>query len=583
MDLAFVDKFLKSSQDERKSAVCKVVTKSDGPPSTFEEFLGVEGLLDWPNQVSTEGPLNIQSQILLLGTQDDISALLRESAPLSLHILEDMEKRLDGLEANLNRYASEILTEDKRESRLADRLFHSPTRTFLTEVTESDAVKSHSSARGAKSSDFVESVMDTRKKSLDYCSFPGFRHGELVELPGQMEAPPILHRVTNAQDFNPGFKKFWKKLFLSEASVAIMQDSFWWVYLHMFNLEDGHQRHKDQLFDRIADSFVALFTTINTDVKDKFLSAYPDCLAQSVYITFLEAFPESAHLFNDSVKQELVNLVHEWITGLKPVPCTWKKWNVDRLESRSNKTQESETSAAAQQMMSAAALNKEVHLSLDMDSFMKVIDKMGDQTISSATPQGTSREKSSALTQSLRVSGTPQSKVYRIKCAKESHLIGPGPDYERVMFNTQGRSPLISHYLNMRQLRSYKQPGKKVRRTEIAKMPEEGQTYQELIQEKLCLSERLGKEYQRICDQTTHEINELEKKKTNMNRQIDYLQKELTFMRNPVDIKVLGERALDLLDPNRDTSPMFGSERTPSQSSSSTSSYDVTEDQEVKE
>ena len=53
----------------------------------------------------------------------------------------------------------------------------------------------------------------------------------------------------------------------------------------------------------------------------------------------------------------------------------------------------------------------------------------------------------------------------------QSHLIGPGPDYERVMFNTQGRSPLISHYLNMRQLRTYKQPGKKVRRTEIAKMP----------------------------------------------------------------------------------------------------------------
>jgi len=50
--------------------------------------------------------------------------------------------------------------------------------------------------------DFVDSLMETRKKSLEYCQFPGFRHGELIELPGQLESPPILHRVTKAQDFN---------------------------------------------------------------------------------------------------------------------------------------------------------------------------------------------------------------------------------------------------------------------------------------------------------------------------------------------------------------------------------------------
>ena len=50
--------------------------------------------------------------------------------------------------------------------------------------------------------DFVDSLMETRKKSLEYCLFPGFRHGELIELPGQLESPPILHRVTKAQDFN---------------------------------------------------------------------------------------------------------------------------------------------------------------------------------------------------------------------------------------------------------------------------------------------------------------------------------------------------------------------------------------------
>ena len=38
--------------------------------------------------------------------------------------------------------------------------------------------------------------------------------------------------------FQPGFKKFWKKIFQSEASVAIMQDAFWWIFLQRFQVSD---------------------------------------------------------------------------------------------------------------------------------------------------------------------------------------------------------------------------------------------------------------------------------------------------------------------------------------------------------
>lgn len=37
-------------------------------------------------------------------------------------------------------------------------------------------------------------------------------------------------------NFQPGFRKFWKKLFLSEASVAVMQDTFWWFFLNRFDV-----------------------------------------------------------------------------------------------------------------------------------------------------------------------------------------------------------------------------------------------------------------------------------------------------------------------------------------------------------
>ena len=35
----------------------------------------------------------------------------------------------------------------------------------------------------------------------------------------------------------------------------------------------------------------------------------------------------------------------------------------------------------------------------------------------------------------------------------QSAHIGPGPELERVLFNLEGQSPLVAHYLRMRQLR----------------------------------------------------------------------------------------------------------------------------------
>ena len=36
--------------------------------------------------------------------------------------------------------------------------------------------------------------------------------------------------------FQPGFRKFWKKIFQSEASIAMMQDSFWWIFIELFQV-----------------------------------------------------------------------------------------------------------------------------------------------------------------------------------------------------------------------------------------------------------------------------------------------------------------------------------------------------------
>jgi hypothetical protein len=50
-------------------------------------------------------------------------------------------------------------------------------------------------------------MLETRKKTVEFCQFPGFRHGELVELPSQIESLPILHKITKTQDFNVSLKR----------------------------------------------------------------------------------------------------------------------------------------------------------------------------------------------------------------------------------------------------------------------------------------------------------------------------------------------------------------------------------------
>nr|XP_022332161.1 protein FAM227B-like isoform X2 [Crassostrea virginica] len=565
--------------EEKSQAVVPVENAKPKPPTNYEEFMKVEGLEEWPQRLTSEGALDISDEAFLLGSQEDIAAILRESAPLGLHMLEELENRLDNLEDKLRFYADQVVTEEKKLQKEED-VPYGVSRAFITQMAESDAVKSHHSARGRKTVDLVETMIETRKKSMDYCQFPGFRHGELIELPGQLESPPILHRVTKAQNFNPGFRKFWKKLFLSEASVAVMQDTFWWFFLNRFDKKNFDE--KNLLYDRIADSFVGLFASIHKDVKDKFLSVYPDCLAQAIYMAYWTAFPESHAKMDDTFKQDLLNVVHEWVTGLKPIPGTWKTWNIQKMEARAPRGLDRESNQATTQLMQAAALNKEMNLSLDMDSFNRMMASLGGNITGpsstvSPTPQNMSREVTKLTTMTnftnmtnglsvashnfnlpqvppshsspsrLATCGTASHRVEK----KESHQLGPGPEYERVLFNTSGRSPLISHYLHLRQLRDFNQPGKKVRRTEISAMPPPGPTYKQLIETRKIMSEALKKEYEKICDQTHKDIMEIERKRIKTNREISNITRELMMTRNPLDIKILSERIMAIKE-NKD-------------------------------
>ncbi|KAI8482201.1 hypothetical protein Bbelb_400890, partial [Branchiostoma belcheri] len=384
---------------------------------------------------------------------------------LSMGLLDQFEQKLDELEIKLDQYAQHILDDDHRPSRLAEGLFHTPSDVFLTEVVEKNAaVQTHHSRRRKKKQTLAEAMQASRSKSIQYASFPGFRAAELLDLPQQLEAPQVMDRVTKAQDFNPGFKKLWKKLFLSEASVAVMQDTFWWYFLEKF--EKNRPEDQDRLFNRIADSFVALFMSVHPDVRDKYFKVYADCLAQSIYAAFAEAFPESQDKFDERFIKDLINIISEWISGTRPPPESWRKWNLKRLRPKSPTAMADDEHSKQKSMMAAAtSLTKTVNFNLNFDmSDLRDISRLGkaDQArVATGTTATQSLVKARELpSRSTRVGTqggvTTESRIATVSTPKlqpiESHQTGPGPQFERVTFNLSGRSPLVSHYLQMKSL-----------------------------------------------------------------------------------------------------------------------------------
>ncbi|CAG5131155.1 unnamed protein product, partial [Candidula unifasciata] len=513
------------------------------PPSNLAEFLMAEGLDDWPFPMSFENPLDIQSDGLLMSTQEDIIAILKEAVSLQFDKFDELEKSLSDLGAQLSIYANEIFIDEKSCPDSVDQQFQP--QIFVTELSEPNNPELDTDP-AARKPDFADILLQTKQRGLDLLKFPGFKQGEFTELPDKLETRPILHQVSKTQSLKPGFRKIWEMLFLSEASSAVLQDSFWWIFIDKFNKEGSYQEDKNSLFDRIAENYSALFASISPDIKDKFLSFYPDCLSQALYLAYREAFPESLSRFNDDFKHYLVNLIYEWIIGLHPLPGMWKKWKEEGLKL----PQRSKDHDAAKKLLEAAAVNVKAEFSLDVGACTEVIRKLG---ISDCD-----------LSQGLLSRTNTKSPGGNFQVAKpESHRLGPSAELERVKFNISGQSPLIAHYLHMNEVPANQQTGVKVRRTEIMKLPypynysatqdvnnintgiliptiltylnyatPDGTTYQEFIASTLEESESLSKEYARICEKTSAEILELQQQQRNSNKEINKLRKALTTAKN---------------------------------------------------
>ncbi|XP_063955987.1 protein FAM227B-like isoform X2 [Lytechinus pictus] len=503
------------------------------PVQSFEEWLERERSgMDWPILEMDKMTLDLKTDKGLLGTHAEIVEALSEYASFPIHILDNLEAKVDRLQERLDIYATQVVTADGRSSRLQNELFHSPAA-VMQRAANSDMVKAHRVQEKDNSTELRALILGSKARSLEVMSYPGFNKNELTELPHGLEAPQILDRVTRAQDYNAGFNKFWKKLFLSEASVAVMQDMFWWFFIDKY--EPKREEEKKKIFNRIADSFVALFVSVNPEIKDKFFVVYADCLAQAIFAAYWEAFIDSHHQLGDRFKQNIASICSELTAGVKPKPLSWKHWDVKRLQPKSmNKEKEEDKHRVV--------LIKEGHINKDADFSINV--DIPDESDSLANELGStvSREMT-LLNKGHRFPQTIATNVEGAHTEVESHQIGPGPDFERVLFNIKGRSPLVAHYLHMRQLAGNQNVGRNVRRTEVEKLPPPAPTYREVIKDSNRMAKAMSSEYQKISDILNKELAAIEKQRAQQAREIEALKTQI--LQRSYDTKILSEKILD--------------------------------------
>ncbi|XP_037691023.1 protein FAM227B [Choloepus didactylus] len=433
---------LSSVQTRRLGSVSQ---KMQEPPKTLEEFLKLQNWDHWPREIYLD--IDAKWEYTLKKIKEDCSFTsiythLWGNVPRVYEAVMTMETRLGECSSLLKNHASKLLQWDTMISKTGS-------------YGHLDKQKALLKKNYRKKKIMLSDEMET-KKNIEDCNFSGFKANELTHLPRHLDAERIYLFILKTLNCDEKLFKVWRTHFLSEASIALLHDSFWWWFLHKFKPDRENQ---DFLFDRISESYVALFMSIPLSRKDAFFQVYPDCLAQAIYATFQEAFPESSNLFNDEFKEDLGNSIFLWLSGLKPQKGFWTHWKLKGLNATT--IHGSKKAPPKSELEIIASSQERIMNTIDFD-MMKILKNPRAYSAS------ISKEES-------RLS----------KPTTKSHYCSPGPEFNSVLFNFGSPSPLILYYLKMHEVAGIPKAPKqtKTRLTEIFREPSPAPTYRDITKE----------------------------------------------------------------------------------------------------
>ncbi|CAO2578994.1 Protein FAM227B [Lemmus lemmus] len=481
--------------------------KCHDPPKTFEEFLKSQNWDYWPRDIRFRD--SDLWEDVLKKLEEDISfasiySSLWSSVPRTFEAVSTVDFRLRECSRLLQQQSFHLFECDRMISKKSSYTYLERHKAFL---------KEHYRKRKIMLSDEMET-----EKNIEGCNFSGFKQNELTQLPRHLDAKQIYLFILRNNNFEEKVIKVWKTYILSDCSIALLHDSFWWWFLHKFKPD---RRDQDCLFDRISESYVTLFIRIPHRRKDAFFKVYPDCLAQAIYAAFQESFPESSDLFNNEFKEELGNTIFLWLSGLKPQSGFWTRWRLNELCT----TTIHGNKRAPLKSVKKRIISSQEHIASTIDFNMANILKNPKAHTTSVL-----KEESTAS-----------------KVAAKSHYRSFGPEFHRVLFNFGGQSPLILYYLKMHQKGgiSITHNKKESKLTKILKEPPPAMTYCDIIKEAKRKFTKNKKDFRRAKQRIKEDIKELKEQQEKIDKELDRLQAKAS--KNIQEVKIDFENFLHKL------------------------------------
>nr|XP_032647888.1 protein FAM227A isoform X3 [Chelonoidis abingdonii] len=397
-----------------------------------------------------------------------------------------------------------------------------------------------------------------KNKLVELYQYPGYNEHEPTPLPNGTELAEVIEKVVCAQRKSASGKtpfpsKMLQKFLTTPVSQAILLDSFWWFFLHLYQV-------------------------------------FPSLLSQTLYTCFCSSFPRS--WFNtDEFKSQLCNVLSEWMAGTLPVPGSYSNWDYSHLEperfrredllstkgkqrkessvpfasskayGNPEKTRQPSIQPYKKSMSSGQTVNKYQpdQTSVDLDSKEVVHASMSLKGINPHTmPHDLQPEKDdlkSAWKQPQHTFETRRLKITPLH--RESHPACQGPDFTWHLFNINGHSPLIQHFLQSYNVEPQSGQDILIHRREICKpIPESTPTYADVIRQSFNHIRHLDNAFKRVHQRHCREMKDFDQQQWKEKQ--EFLRKEKQLLSEKGEMKKLNQ----LLTPRLDV--LFSSDETSS-------------------
>ncbi|XP_054844366.1 protein FAM227A isoform X2 [Eublepharis macularius] len=376
-------------------------------------------------------------------------------------------------------------------------------------------------------------VASEKDKLVELYQYPGYNKQELTPLPNGLELEEIVEKVIRAQRRTPVGKTAWSlkmlRRFLNAPSTqAVLLDSFWWLFLHLYHPDLEIQGY---LFDRIAENYSCILLGCHkVSNQENILKFFPSLLSQTVYTCFCSCFTRS--WFNTrEFKAQLCDVFSEWLGGTLHAPGEYNRWDYSQLEPERSRREDilsgkSKLGTDDEDPFGASKISGRSKKSSRPSSQVQKRPQPSKKTVSMAT-QGfpkpsqasrntyqqpsPSRESTyyhfhSALHNDLlrqkdswnKQRSTPKRRLKITYLPRESHPACCGPEFTWHLLNIGGCSPLVQHFLQIRNCEPKAGCDIFVSRREICKpLPDSAETYADVIKQSFSILQQRHKAYKK--------------------------------------------------------------------------------------